>query len=185
MFQNVQYEEVGQEEENKIENIKNIIKNIFTKKNILIYAITFLISTIGLGGEVSPFSIALVGASFSVGIPAFVIIIISIIGNIVGFGATGGLNYILTILMLMVTFAVRKPRYNEETKNEKIKLGKRLFISVLTVMILRYVIKSFTIYNLIANITNALIVVIFYKIFTNSLGVLEEINVKKDRKSVV
>ena len=47
MFQNVQYEEVGQEEENKIENIKNIIKNIFTKKNILIYAITFLISTIG------------------------------------------------------------------------------------------------------------------------------------------
>ncbi|MCI8654318.1 MAG: SpoIIE family protein phosphatase [Clostridia bacterium] len=179
MFQNVQYEEVGQEEENKIENIKNIIKNIFTKKNILIYAITFLISTIGLGGEVSPFSIALVGASFSVGIPAFVIIIISIIGNIVGFGATGGLNYILTILMLMVTFAVRKPRYNEETKNEKIKLGKRLFISVLTVMILRYVIKSFTIYNLIANITNALIVVIFYKIFTNSLGVLEEINVKK------
>lgn len=179
MFQNIQYEEVGQEDNNKIENITNIIKNIFTTKNILIYTITFLISTIGLGGEVSPFSIALVGASFSVGIPAFGIIIISIIGNIVGFGATGGLNYILTLLMLMITYVIKRPTYNEENKNERIKLGKRLFISVLTVMICRYVISAFTIYNLIANITNALIVVIFYKIFTNSLGVLEEINVKK------
>lgn len=179
MFQNVQYEEVGQEGNNKIENITSIIKNIFTKKNILIYTITFLISTIGLGGEVSPFSIALLGASFSAGIPAFGIIIISIIGNIVGFGATGGLNYILILLMLMITYVLRRPTYNEYDQNEKIKLGTRLFISVLTVMIFRYVISAFTIYNLIANITNAIIVVIFYKIFTNSLGVLEEVNVKK------
>ena len=178
MFQNIQYEEVGQEESSKIDII-NIIKNIFTTKNILIYTIAFLVSTISLGGEVSPFSIALVGASFSAGIPAFGIIIISIIGNIVGFGATGGLNYILTLLMLMITYVIKRPTYNEENKNEKIKLGKRLFISVLTVMICRYVISTFTIYNLIANITNALIVVIFYKIFTNSLGVLEEVNVKK------
>lgn len=179
MFQNVQYEEVGQEDNNKIEDIKNLLKNIFTKKNILIYAITLLVSMIGLGGEVSPFSIALVGASFAAGIPAFGIIIISIIGNIIGFGAAGGLNYILTLLMLMITFAIKRPIYNEENKNEKIKLGRRLFVSVLTVMIFRYVITSFTIYNLMANITNAIIVVIFYKIFTNSLGVLEEINVKK------
>ena len=179
MFQNVQYEEVGQEDNNKIEDIKNLLKNIFTKKNILIYVITLLVSMIGLGGEVSPFSIALVGASFAAGIPAFGIIIISIIGNIIGFGASGGLNYILTLLMLMITFAVKRPIYNEENKNEKVKLSKRLFISILTVMIFRYVISSFTIYNLLANITNAIIVVIFYKIFTNSLKVLEEINVKK------
>ena len=130
MFQNIQYEEVGQEENNKIDII-NIIKNIFTTKNILIYTIAFLVSTIGLGGEVSPFSIALVGASFSAGIPAFGIIIISIIGNIVGFGATGGLNYILTLLMLMITYVIKRPTYNEENKNERVKLGKRLFISVL------------------------------------------------------
>ncbi|MCI8699752.1 MAG: SpoIIE family protein phosphatase [Clostridia bacterium] len=179
MFQNVQYEEVGQEDNNKMEDIKNLLKNIFTKKNILIYVITLLVSMIGLGGEVSPFSIALVGASFAAGIPAFGIIIISIIGNIIGFGASGGLNYILTLLMLMITFAIKRPIYNEENKNEKIKLSKRLFICVLTVMIFRYVITSFTIYNLLANITNAIIVVIFYKIFTNSLKVLEEINEKK------
>jgi len=178
MFQNVQYEEVRLEN-NKIDNVKNLFKNIFTIKNIILYIITFMISMVGMGGEVSPFSLAVVASCFSCGIPAFGIIIISIIGNIIGFGAAGGVNYILTLLILMATLIIRKPTYNEESKNEKIKLGKRLFISVLTVSIFRYMLNSFTIYNLLVNITNAIIVVIFYKIAVNSLNVLEEINVRK------
>ena len=160
MFQNVQYEEIGQEN-NKMDNLTDIFKNIFTFKNIVLYIIAFMISMVGMGGEVSTFSLSVVAACFSCGIPAFGIIIISIIGNIIGFGATGGVNYILTLLVLMVTFLLKKPMYNEEIKNEKIKLGKRLFISVLIVSIFRYMLSSFTIYNLIVNITNAIIVVIF------------------------
>lgn len=178
MFQNVQYEDIRQEN-NKIENSVNILKNVFTIKNIVLYIITFMTSIIGLALDVSPFSLAIVAACFSCGIPTFGIIITSIIGNIVGFGATGGVNYILTLLVLMATFIIKKPIYNEETKNEKIKLGKRLFISVLLVSIFRYMLGAFTIYNLIVNITNALIVVSFYKIAVNSLNVLEEINIRK------
>jgi len=178
MFQNVQYEDIRQEN-NKIYNVENIFKNIFTLKNIILYIITLMISMVGMGGEVSPFSLAIVASCFSCGIPAFGIIIISIIGNIIGFGATGGVNYILTLLVFMVSFAIKKPKYNDEIKNEKIKLSKRLFISVLLVSIFRYMLSSFTIYNLLVNITNAIIVVIFYKIAVNSLNVLEEINVRK------
>ena len=178
MFQNVQYEDIRQED-NKIESSVKILKNVFTTKNIVLYIITFMTSIVGLASEVSPFSLAIVAACFSCGIPTFVVIITSIIGNIVGFGATGGVNYILTLLVLMVTFILKKPIYNEETKNEKIKLGKRLFVSVLLVSIFRYMIGAFTIYNLIVNITNALIVVSFYKIAVNSLNVLEEINIRK------
>ena len=178
MFQNVQYEDIRQEEK-KIENSINILKNVLTVKNIVLYIITFMTSIVGLTLNVSPFSLAIVAACFSCGIPTFGIIITSIIGNIVGFGATGGVNYILTILILMLTFIIKKPIYNEETKNEKIKLSKRLFISVLLVSIFRYMLGAFTIYNLIVNITNALIVVSFYKIAVNSLNVLEEINVRK------
>ena len=177
MFQNVQYEDIRQEN-NRIDTI-NILKNVFTVKNIVLYIIAFMTSMVGLGGEVSPFSIAIIAACFSCGIPAFGIIITSIAGNIVGFGATGGVNYILTILILMATFLIKKPKYNEETKNEKIKLSKRLFGSVLIVSIFRYMLGAFTIYNLLVNITNAIIVVIFYKIAVNSLNVLEEINVRK------
>lgn len=178
MFQNVQYEDIRQEN-NKIENSVNILRNVFTIKNIVLYIITFMTSIVGLALDVSPFSLAIVAACFSNGIPAFGIIITSIIGNIVGFGASGGVNYILTLLVLMVTFIIKKPTYNEETKNEKIKLGKRLFVSVLLVSIFRYMLGEFTIYNLIVNITNALIVVVFYKIAVNSLNVLEEINIRK------
>jgi len=178
MFQNVQYEDIGQEN-NKVQNITEIFKNVFTPKNIVLYIIAFMISIVGIGGEVSPFSLSIIAACFSCGIPAFGIIIISIIGNVIGFGATGGVNYILTLLILMVTFILKKPRYNEEIKNEKIKLGKRLFASVLAVSIFRYMLGAFTIYNLLVNITNAIIVVIFYKIAVNSLNVLEEINVRK------
>ena len=178
MFQNIQYEEVGQGY-NKVDNPVSIFKNIFTVKNIVLYIIAFMVSIVGMGGEVSPFSLAIVAACFSCGIPAFGIIIISIIGNIIGFGATGGVNYILTLLVLMVTFFLKKPTYNPEIKNEKIKLSKRLFASVLLVSIFRYMLSSFTIYNLILNITNAIIVTIFYKIAVNSLNVLEEINVRK------
>lgn len=178
MFQNVQYEDIRQEN-NKIENSVNILRNVFTIKNIVLYIITFMTSIVGLALDVSPFSLAIVAACFSNGIPAFGIIITSIIGNIVGFGASGGVNYILTLLVLMVTFIIKKPTYNEKTKNEKIKLGKRLFVSVLLVSIFRYMLGAFTIYNLIVNITNALIVVVFYKIAVNSLNVLEEINIRK------
>ena len=82
MFQNVQYEDIRQEE-NKIEDTLNILKNIFSVKNIVLYIITFMISMVGLAGEVSPFSLAVLAACFSCGIPAFGIIIISIIGNII------------------------------------------------------------------------------------------------------
>ena len=95
MFQNIQYEDIGQAN-NKIDNVQNIFKNIFTVKNIVLYIMSFMISMVGIGGEVSPFSLSIVAACISCGIPAFGVIIISIIGNIVGFGATGGLNYILT-----------------------------------------------------------------------------------------
>ena len=178
MFQNVQYEDIGQEN-SKINYMASIFKNIFTVKNIVLYITAFMTAIVGIGGEVSPFSLAVAAACISCEIPTFGVIIISIIGNIIGFGATGGVNYILTVLILMCTFLLKKPKYNEESRNEKIKLGRRLFLSVLLVSVFRYMLGTFTIYNLLVYITNAIIVVIFYKIAVNSLNVLEEINERK------
>ena len=39
---------------------KEILKNLVNVKNVMIYIIAFMISTIGMGQEVSPFSIAIV-----------------------------------------------------------------------------------------------------------------------------
>ena len=79
-----------------------MLKNLMNIKNIIIYIIAFMISTIGMGQEVSPFSIAIVAASLASGIPAIMVVVAGLIGNIIGVGSIGALNYILIILMLLI-----------------------------------------------------------------------------------
>ena len=123
MFQNLQND--GQAEQKKDVNKKiNIFTNVFSKQNILLYIVTFMVSSIGVGQGVSPFALSITAASFSYGIPALLIIILSLIGSFLGFGVNGALNYILTLLVFMFSFFIFKPKYNEPNRNEKIKIGK-------------------------------------------------------------
>ncbi len=178
MFQNIQND--VQTHEEKDVNIKtNIFKNVFTINNILLYIISFMVSTIGIGQDISPFSLSIVAACFSGGIPAIGVVLISLIGNIIGFGTNGALNYIITILVLILTFFILKPRYNEENRNEKIKIGKNLFISTLLVGVVKLLISNFTIYDLLLTITLSIITFVFYKIFVNSIVVLKDFREKK------
>ena len=39
---------------------KEILKNLINIKNIIIYIVAFMVSTVGMGQDVSPFSIAIV-----------------------------------------------------------------------------------------------------------------------------
>ena len=81
-------------------NNKEILKNLFSLKNIIIYVLAFMISIVGMEQDVSTFSIAIVGACFSSGIPAIVVVILGLIGNLIGVGVIGALNYILILLNL-------------------------------------------------------------------------------------
>jgi len=177
MFQNIEQEENSRQEE-KEKNVK-LLSKVFEFKNIIVYIVAFMVSTIGLGQAVSPFSLAIVGASLSCGIPAIGIIILGFIGNIIRIGSNGALNYILIILFVMMSFLLRPPRYNEEYKNEKIKLSRKLFVSTLLVGIIKNIISGLTLYNILVNILLATLVVIFYKIFVNSMTVLQNLNDKK------
>ena len=56
-----------------------------------------MISTIGMGQEVSPLSIAIVGACLAGGVPAIIVVVSGLIGNVIGAGAIGALNYILIV----------------------------------------------------------------------------------------
>ena len=72
-----------------------------------------------------------------------------------------------------------KPRYNEKERNEKIKLGKNIFISILLIQIIKFMISGFTIYDMLATITIAMIALVFYKIFVNSIVVIQEFYKKR------
>ena len=171
MFQNVNV----MEKENKT----NIFSNVFSAKNLVIYIICFMLSLVGLGGEYSIFSISMLGACFTSSVPLLGIVIISLIGNYIKYGAGGLLGYFLTALVLIVSLFIIKPTYNEKERNEKIKIGKNIFISILVIQFIELSMSGFTIYDILSGITLAIIGLVFYKIFANSTNVLQEFWTKR------
>lgn len=170
MFQNI-----IEKENHKL----NIFSNVFAVKNVVLYIISFLLSMVGIGGEFSIFSISMLGACFASSVPALGIIVVSLVGNLVKYGVGGALGYFLTALVLVVTLFIVKPIYNEKERNERIKIGKNVFLSVLIIQVIKLAISGFTIYDVLSGITLAIIGLVFYKIFVNSTLVLQDIWTKR------
>ena len=158
---------------------KEILKNLINIKNIMIYIISFMISTIGMGQEVSPLSIAIVGACLAGEVPAIIVVAVGLIGNIIGIGTIGALNYILIILMLLISMCVKPPKENDQYKNEQIQISGHIFASIILVMISKLILTKFTIGDMLLHITLAIFSVVFYKIFVNSLIVIQDITEKR------
>ena len=169
MFQNINEYTV---QDNKKE-VPSKWAEIIKKNNIIMYIISFMLSLVGIGGEFSLFSISILGACFSSSIPLLGIVISGVVGNIIKFGVAGGLEYFLTSLVFFITIFIIKPRYNEEERNEKIKVGRNLFIAVLIIQVIKSMLSVFTIYDILLSITYAILAFVFYKIFINSLTVIE------------
>lgn len=172
MFQN---ENVMEKSNDKL----NIFSNVFALKNVVLYIISFMLSMVGLGGEFSVFSISMLGACFASSIPTLGIILVSLIGNFIKYGIGGALGYFLTALVLVATLFIVKPIYNEKERNEKIKIGKNVFLSILIIQIIKFAISGFTIYDILSGITVSIIGLVFYKIFVNSTIVLQDFWVRK------
>lgn len=180
MFQNINEDTI--EINNKAEKAKrnvNIFSNVLTKENLAIYVVAFMMSLVGIGGDFSIFSISVLGACFASSVPALGVVAVSLLGNFIKFGVGGGLGYFLTTLVLIITLFIFKPRYNEEERNEKIKIGKNVFIATLLIQIVKIAMAQFTLYDVLASITLSIIALVFYKIFVNSIVVVREFYEKR------
>ena len=127
----------------------------------------------------SIFAISMLAACFSAGVPAIGIVIVSLIGTIFVYGVNGGLLYFLSALVLVISMLIFKPKFNEEGRNEKILLGKNILIALIGVQAVSFAITGFTIYQILSSITLSIIAFVFYKIFVNSIVVLQDFKVKK------
>ncbi len=182
MFQNIDGNAINLNEEKKDKiNRVNIFSNIFNIKNVAIYIVSFLVSLVSLGGNFSIFSISILGACLasSLPVPALGVVVLSLIGNGIKFGVSGALDYFLTALVLVITLFIFKPRYNENERNEKIKIGKNIFISTIIIQIIQYAMSGFTLYDILSGITISIIALVFYKIFVNSIVVLQDFREKR------
>lgn len=181
MFQNLanSAEELSKKDvKEKKQNIKmDKIKDIFEIKNIIIYILSFLVSMVSIKDGIFPFGFAFFVAACSSAIPAGPVLITTSIGILLSQGSGAFLIYFLNILIFLLTVVIIKP-YVQEDRNEITKLGINLFISSLIVQAINCFTGTFLIYDVITSLITVILTYIFYKIFVNSIGALENFSEK-------
>lgn len=84
MFQKIQEETKTKAKEETKERL-NILTNVISKKYIILYIITFMVSKINLGADMSLAGLAIIVSAISNEIPIIAILGLAFIGNIVRF----------------------------------------------------------------------------------------------------
>ena len=109
MFQNITrdlFDNQNEEyKENKKVSTKDVLKRLFAKQNIMLYAVTFLISMVGfdessLMFSLSPFGLAIIAGALSNNRPIGIMYALSLIGTFIGFGLNNLVIYFITSLVL-------------------------------------------------------------------------------------
>ena len=175
MFQNINETEKTKEE---IGSKKSILANVISKKYIILYIVTIMVSMVNMNYSMSPFSLAIIAACISNEIPIIAVTGLAFIGNAIFSGVNGSISFIVTLLIFFASFFIKEPKYNDSSRNEKVMLSKRIFFSSLIVSVVKIFIKQFLLYDLLLAISMSIVIVIFYKIFANSLAVITSYNEK-------
>ena len=175
MFQNINETEKTKEE---IGRKKSILANVISKKYIILYIVTIMVSMVNMNYSMSPFSLAIIAACISNEIPIIAVKGLAYIGNAIFSGVNGSISFIVTLLIFFASFFIKEPKYNDSSRNEKVMLSKRIFFSSLIVSVVKIFIKQFLLYDLLLAISMSIVIVIFYKIFANSLAVITSYNEK-------
>lgn len=181
MFQNIIDEQVEEQDEelNTNKNKRKVnFRNLFSVSDIVLYAVSFMISMVGFGKEFAPFSFSIFAAVCGTRIPAGIVFIVTLIGTLIGFGINGFLSYLLTALLFIVLMLIFRPRLEDEHRNERLKLGKYVLISAFVVQAGKMLFSMFLLYDLLTSIMLSILCYIFYKIFVNSITVVKEFGKK-------
>lgn len=179
MFQNINVEYEQEDiNEKKVQQKRNYLKEAFSIQNILLYGITFGVSMVGFDEKITPFGISIFAAVCSNKIPAGIVFILAAIGSYIGLGNQGILTYLLTSLVFIVFSLIYRPKFENELRNEKRKLGGHLVAATFLVQIMGVIFKTFYVYDFITSVLATMITYVFYKIFVNSLTVIKDYKTK-------
>ena len=183
MFQNISkdYTEDEKVKVNKKINLRDRLKSTIKEQSILLYILSFMLSfTDGIGFGFSIFAVAILAAAISNGIPVGILFVLTMIGTLLKFETTGLVSYIFTSAILVALVLIFKPKkLLLEYETEKMKLGKFVFISVFVGQAVKILFKEFLVYDLLMAATAGIAAFIFYKIFSKSIIVINEIKNKK------
>jgi len=184
MFQNVYRDYTEEKDEINVKSgnrVIDFIKRAVKGQSIFLYILSLMLSCVdGIGLNYSIFSVAIIAASISNSIPVGVLFILTLVGNFIKFQTAGLLSYLFTSAILVLFILMFKPKkLLLEYESEKIKLGKFVFWAVFLGQAIKMLFNQFLIYDLLVSITSGMTAYIFYKIFSKSIIVINEIKNKK------
>ena len=180
MFQNVADIENQKENiEGKNDEIIYRLKEIFRYQNIIIYVLTFLLSTLSIKGEVVPFGLAMVAACVGESVPLIGVFISATIGTLIGNGLASTGNFLITIAVYFAFVLLFRGKVAVEERNEIVKTGGKLFAACFIISIIKSFIDVFLLYDVFMGAVSASLIYVFYKIFVNGLACIKDLNEKK------
>lgn len=180
MFQNIA--DAEKQNEQNLRDSSNVIyrlKEIFKYQNIIIYILTFLMSTLSVKGEFTPFGLAMVAACVGENIPIIGVFIVAILGTFIGNGTAALGNFMAISIIYFIVVLLFKTKIAVEDRNELIKTGGKLFFASFIVSLIQSMISVFTLYDTFMGIIVAAMTYVFYKIFVNGLTFIKDLNVKR------
>jgi hypothetical protein len=111
MFQNVaDAEGYNKEKSYNSSNVIYRLKEIFKYQNIIIYFLTFLMSTLSVKGEFAPFGLAMMAACVGESVPIIGVFIVAIIGTFIGNGITSVGNFIFASVIYFAAVLIFKTK---------------------------------------------------------------------------
>lgn len=187
MFQNITrdlFDNQNEEyKEDKKVSTKDVLKRLFARQNIMLYAVTFLISMVGfeessLMFSLSPFGLAIIAGALSNNRPIGIMYALSLIGTFIGFGLNNLVIYFITSLVFFAMILVIRPKIQEHV-NERRKIGFHLFFAVMLVQLIPMLFRTFYVFDFLTSIMLGMTTYIFYKIFTNSITMIIDFGTRR------
>lgn len=180
MFQNVADAENHDKEKScDLSNVIYRLKEIFKYQNVIIYFLTFLMSTLSVKGEFAPFGLAMMAACVGESVPIIGVFIVAILGTFLGNGLENVGNFILTSIIYFTAVLLFKTKIAVEERNELVKTGGQLCFASFAVSMLKSITSVFTLYDVFMGLIIASMTYVFYKIFVNGLTFIKDLNIKK------
>ena len=187
MFQNISKDSFDTKNEYNAEQekviIKDVLKKLFAKQNIILYITTFLISMVGFSGSglvfsMVPFGLAIIAGALSNNRPIGIMYILSLIGTFIKFGFNNFLVYFITSLIFFVLILVIRPKLQENV-NEQKKIGGHLLFSVILVQVVPILFRDYYVFDLLTSIMLGITTYIFYKIFVNAITMIIDFGTRR------
>lgn len=138
MFQNIaDMDNHSGELEKDSSNVKYRLKEIFKYQNIIIYVLTFLMSTLSVKEQFAPFGLAMMAACVGETVPIIGVFIMALIGTFAGNGLACLGDFIAISIIYFILVLLFRAQIAVEDRNELIKTGGKLFAASLIVSIVK------------------------------------------------